>query len=714
MEKKESVFSRRSEKISMRWKFIYYGLIIFCIPLILLSFFFIMDKRNANVQTEQARYMAAASSAAETFLHNVQAMQSVALMMDTEIRLQDRTLNTSTYNNILAIRILNSYKNTLPLTAACGLYSEKTPNLIYYSDAIWYKSVFQKCIITHPGLLEAALACPSQVNFSPWSVSEDACLCTIPLRVPGRVAIFQLSSHTLLNSFSMLTDGIAGSTVAAIWDTDGKMIFYNSGCGASMDEAARMRGSAAGSASGNLYFCYGSSGNYGVLICAPYSDYLARVRSFSTSLTMVLIIELVLCVVLICAFAYINYRPLSKLMSSIGIQSDRMRGYEYGMIQDEYAKSSHRVRELTVKNEESSRLLLSYVLEKLLNGQTLNASEQQVLSEKFREGNGCYFVAVTPIASDQAAVIPVQLETPLGLIYPAVVRGDGFIVYLCRVENVNYYAPIAQLINRHAGHAISVGSIGMGLEHIHVSYLEAILAFNRGLEKQIAYFEVPRSLDGEMDLENKSLNIMQLARQIKSGDASVLDALNETFDTIVMGDCASATKKYQCFRLIEKLQESLNKLDMSMGDETAAQIMNAGNPELIRKTCLDSVSTLLERARLANAEQDRMATEQLMNIIEEKLDNSALNLSMLSSLANVPEITAGRLIKDATGLNLQEYLRRRRLETARELLLHSDDPITKIADDVGFNSCSYFIRVFKAEEGMTPSAYRALNNGPSL
>ena len=99
----------------------------------------------------------------------------------------------------------------------------------------------------------------------------------------------------------------------------------------------------------------------------------------------------------------------------------------------------------------------------------------------------------------------------------------------------------------------------------------------------------------------------------------------------------------------------------------------------------------------------------LLRLVEEKMDDNTLNLSMLADYAHVSESTASRLIKNETGLNLQEYPRKRRIETAKELLLHTAYPITKIAEEVGFNSCSYFIRVFKAEEGQTPVAFRAAN-----
>ena len=47
----------------------------------------------------------------------------------------------------------------------------------------------------------------------------------------------------------------------------------------------------------------------------------------------------------------------------------------------------------------------------------------------------------------------------------------------------------------------------------------------------------------------------------------------------------------------------------------------------------------------------------------------------------------------------------------RELLLRTDEKITKIALKAGFNDISYFNRTFAAAVGMTPREYRSQGSG---
>ena len=53
-----------------------------------------------------------------------------------------------------------------------------------------------------------------------------------------------------------------------------------------------------------------------------------------------------------------------------------------------------------------------------------------------------------------------------------------------------------------------------------------------------------------------------------------------------------------------------------------------------------------------------------------------------------------------------KYIRLRRIESAKELLITTDYSITEIANRVGFSDYTYFLRVFKIETGTTCAQYR--------
>jgi AraC-like DNA-binding protein len=65
------------------------------------------------------------------------------------------------------------------------------------------------------------------------------------------------------------------------------------------------------------------------------------------------------------------------------------------------------------------------------------------------------------------------------------------------------------------------------------------------------------------------------------------------------------------------------------------------------------------------------------------------------------------LVKKETGKTFLELLTERRLDRAKELLLHSSLPIARIAEMSGFSDFAYFTRRFKQLTGRSPSRFRA-------
>jgi AraC family transcriptional regulator len=65
-----------------------------------------------------------------------------------------------------------------------------------------------------------------------------------------------------------------------------------------------------------------------------------------------------------------------------------------------------------------------------------------------------------------------------------------------------------------------------------------------------------------------------------------------------------------------------------------------------------------------------------------------------------------RCFKNTFGITPVEYINARRIELARELLATTDRPLTDICYQIGFNNTSYFSRLFKRYERLSPSAYR--------
>ena len=65
--------------------------------------------------------------------------------------------------------------------------------------------------------------------------------------------------------------------------------------------------------------------------------------------------------------------------------------------------------------------------------------------------------------------------------------------------------------------------------------------------------------------------------------------------------------------------------------------------------------------------------------------------------------------KRCKGMTFSQFVTQYRLNTACELLKHSQKQISEICFAVGFNDVPHFNRVFKESQGVTPKEYRKLN-----
>lgn len=82
------------------------------------------------------------------------------------------------------------------------------------------------------------------------------------------------------------------------------------------------------------------------------------------------------------------------------------------------------------------------------------------------------------------------------------------------------------------------------------------------------------------------------------------------------------------------------------------------------------------------------------------------SLEALASRFYVSKSYLCRIFKEITGLTVTEYININRVRKAQKLLVHSEYSITEISGIIGFESITYFERVFKKHCDTSPAKYR--------
>lgn len=85
---------------------------------------------------------------------------------------------------------------------------------------------------------------------------------------------------------------------------------------------------------------------------------------------------------------------------------------------------------------------------------------------------------------------------------------------------------------------------------------------------------------------------------------------------------------------------------------------------------------------------------------------SQITMNDLCAVSGVSKQYLCLLFRQNLSTRPMEYIAKRRIQAAKELLTSSDKSIEDIAEETGFCGSSYFCKLFKRYEGITPSQFR--------
>lgn len=99
---------------------------------------------------------------------------------------------------------------------------------------------------------------------------------------------------------------------------------------------------------------------------------------------------------------------------------------------------------------------------------------------------------------------------------------------------------------------------------------------------------------------------------------------------------------------------------------------------------------------------------KLLTYLTEKFNDPLLTLEKIEKEIGLNQFQVSEIISDTYQMRYKQYLNRIRLDEAKRLLTTTDNPISAIAEEVGYCYSNSFSRAFRQSEDMTPNQYRKL------
>ena len=124
--------------------------------------------------------------------------------------------------------------------------------------------------------------------------------------------------------------------------------------------------------------------------------------------------------------------------------------------------------------------------------------------------------------------------------------------------------------------------------------------------------------------------------------------------------------------------------------------------------CLEAYRQLTEVMKDRNFSIEQ-AEQTLLQYIEEHLAD--INLTVLSDVAGMNQNYLSHYFKKHFGITFLDYVTRKKIEKAKELLTGTDLTCKAIGESLGYHDPNTFIRSFKKLEAVTPNEYRRTHRG---
>ncbi|MCI8598931.1 MAG: response regulator [Lachnospiraceae bacterium] len=275
---------------------------------------------------------------------------------------------------------------------------------------------------------------------------------------------------------------------------------------------------------------------------------------------------------------------------------------------------------------------------------------------------------------------------------------------------------ISQSVKRIMNLSVSIGvsRIVSGLSNCHEAYIEAMDAISYSKRSdQGAYFIADIERSGSFDQEAVQASVNEIEGLLRSGQEEELSGyLRGLFGQMEQKEVPPMNMQLVMVQLVA----AVFRVTYAVVDSEAVMNLQRLSP-LQGQTFFENVQEMQERyltfclaARDLVTEHRKKSgsviCDKALAMIERQYMDPELSLNSISSVISVTPNYLSALIKRLTGSTFIDLLTKKRMDTAKKLLLETSMKIREVSEKCGYNDQHYFSYCFKKYEGVSPNACR--------
>lgn len=237
------------------------------------------------------------------------------------------------------------------------------------------------------------------------------------------------------------------------------------------------------------------------------------------------------------------------------------------------------------------------------------------------------------------------------------------------------------------------------------SLLNEEIQNRKSLEEQLSTQCLSYSLDKERELMTK----------IKLRD---LEGVKKIFHMLIVDIFIGSAAKINIVKArVLELGVVLSRASVEGGADlhTALEISSEflqsvsiiDNIEEINLAAEKALEKFLHAVEENSASKNRIAIHGIKTYIRNNYHKN-INLDDIADAVYLSPSYASRIFKENQGNTITDYISKVKLEEAKKMLKNPEYKIDYIAEKLGYNDASYFSKVFRRKEGMSPTQYRCI------
>jgi len=194
----------------------------------------------------------------------------------------------------------------------------------------------------------------------------------------------------------------------------------------------------------------------------------------------------------------------------------------------------------------------------------------------------------------------------------------------------------------------------------------------------------------------------------RAGDKEALtDALDNMVWQLFFEDDSYGIFKLKLFiiKVLNYMYNSPNKAGYAERDEVINEISRHDDIYKIYNAIKSHLMKLSEEFQQTKRKQPNKAIDIALDYIDTHFSED-LTLESVSSMVYLNSSYFSELFSEAVGEPFSRYLMKYRLQKARELLKNPAAKVLDVAEKVGYRDVSYFVKIFRKMEGITPAQYK--------